>query len=174
MNRRFIFNHFVTYDGHYIKTFVAFWLIGICFGIGLSFWNPPVISSGLRFCLLTPRSFSGFLASIAPLFLLVIFLWCDQFLLLCPLMFVSAISWGYTAFLVFSVFGSGSWLVRLLLLFSGSFVSALYWWILLRHGPFRRPSFATDVAVAAVFLFVVFALEQSLISPCLHQIIKYL
>ncbi len=174
MNRQLIINHFVFYGRLQTIALVAFWLLGICLGIGLIFYDPPVISYQLQTGFLTAQSVTGFLITASPLLLVIVLLWCGQTLMVYPLVLATGVSFGYTAFLIFLIFGSSGWLVRLFLLFSVGCVSVLFWWLILRHSQFRKPSFATDIFVVVIFLIAIFAAEHSLISPCFLQITKYL
>lgn len=174
MNRRFIINHFVTYGGQHTNNLIILWLLGICVGLFSSRKVPFAITYELQICLLAPQSPLGFLTIAMPLMLAIIFLWCSQITMLYPLVFITAVFRGYTAFMIFSVFGTAAWLARILLLFSGGVISVLFWLFLLRHTPRKKPRFATDILVSAIFLIALLMLERSLISPCLQQIIKYL
>ncbi len=174
MNRHLIINHFVFYGRLQMFILVTFWLLGVCFGVGLVYCYPPLITQGLQTGLLANQSVSGFLITVAPLLLLVVLLWCGQRLMVFPLVLTTGISRGYTAYLIFLIFGSSGWLIRLFLLFSVGCVSVLFWWFVLRHTQFRKPSFTTDTLIASAFLIVIFAVERLLISPYLLQITKYL
>ncbi len=174
MNRRFIINHFVIYGRLRIAVLIAFWMLGICVGIGVVFRNPPLFTAQTQAGLLDRQSLFGFLVTVAPLLLTIVLLWCEQSLMIYPLVLINGVSRGYTAFLIYIVFGSCGWLVRGFLLFSVAAVSVLSWRLILRHAQFKKPSFTTDILTTLVFLVVILAVEFSLISPYLAQIIKYL
>lgn len=173
MNSRFIFNHFVISDRLKITFLAILWIAGICLGIGLSAHYQVTVTQELQTDLVHPIPPFSFLTTALPLVLTAVFLFCNFSIGLYPLSFFLALCRGFSSYFIFSAFGDCGWLIRAFLLFSGTWVCVLFWWLLLRHCTLNRSCFTTDVVIAAVLFISVFLLDYFLVSPYLLRIFNY-
>ncbi len=83
-----------------------------------------------------------------------------------------AFACGYCLFCVAATFGSGSWLVRLLFLFSDTCLSVLLLWLWCRHLGSKRKTLAKDTLVCTVIAISAGLIDFLLFSPFLRVLIK--
>ena len=174
MNTNFIFKHFHTSKNIGIYFFALIWLLGLISGCLLAsndLQNSKVV---LHAALLkntgTPFTFIIFAFSLLAF---VISLRYSLYLLSYWLLFIRALCCGFCGMLLFFVFGSGAWLIRMLLFFSGNCVSVLMWWFLLQNSNNKTTQSAADIWLVSILSIVVAFVDISVISPFLANLTQY-
>lgn len=138
---------------------IAILLLCLCFGffLGCSIYEPIYLSM-MRSALDLPVSIVGVFVSIyLPLICTYFSFTSNKPVFIFIICFIKAAGFGFSCFLVGGFFASAGWLIRLLLLFSDSFILfiLLSLWIqhFLSHSVFVMSWFYTAVLLATVFIF---------------------
>lgn len=144
------------------------WIIGFFAGVFVSFIFVPSFSSLMHGLVLEPVSIVGNMICIfLPLALSVIsIISCkpEIILLVC---FVKAVSFGFCGMLVSSVFGSASWMIRLLLLFSDTVFITVLFWLWLRHFDRQIPC-DFDCYVCLMVGILIAGIDYFVVGPVLQ------
>lgn len=85
--------------------------------------------------------------------------------LLLLLAFMKAFSFGFCAFGIMAVYGTASWLVGFLLMFTDACTMPLLMWLWLRHCDLSGQRFSRDVVVCFAAALVLGIIDICLISP---------
>lgn len=175
MNTNLLFGHAITYRKLRFVILAFFWTIGFAIGISLAVLYPKTSLFDIRQVLTTYASpLSLFFVVGLPISISVFSLWCPAFFLNYPLLFLNAMCRGFTGMLLYIALESGAWLIRFLYLFSGSCISVLIWWLLLRHPNQNCPAFSRDVRFVSILSCLIVVADIFFISPFLANISKYI
>lgn len=174
MNTRFIFNRFELFSKTRIYFQMILWGLGLCIGILLALSFSKSFDYTLQPALFeNPSLLFLIVATALPITAFSVVLGCRFFSLGYLLILLESVCRGFSGMYVFTVLGSGAWLIRLLLLFSSSSASVLIWWLLLRHSEYKRPSFSADVRLAAILVLVICFFDYFVIAPYLIGLSMY-
>ena len=168
MNTHFIFNRFISRAYTRIITAAIIWFLGIMIGICLATVCPLDFVGMLRSALfLRPPLISLLLSTSVPIVVLY-FLLKSRLIRPCYLFFLlESICRGLIGMLCFIALGSGSWLIRLFLLFSHSLVSVLLWWFFLKNIDYRNIHITRDFYILIITNIEICLLDCFLISKYL-------
>lgn len=174
LNGYFIYSRSQQFRNTRVYLLIILWCIGIYIGSQLAI--------NLSFSM-TESLYTAMTQDVSPLFLLLvaglpvaaclISVRLQMYFFLYPVMFLVSICRGICGMLCIICFGSASWLIRPMFLFSCSAASVLMWWLLLRHsGGVTRIS-RIDIYITAVILTAIVLLDSVLIAPYLSSLTNY-
>ena len=150
------------------------WCFGICLGAHLAVNLPFSMQDSLHLAMEQEISALLLLTVIGlPLAVCLVSVKLQMYLLQYLVLFFISLCRGISGMLCFICFGSGSWLIRSLLLFSISTASVLMWWLLLRHSRGVRSSFRRDTYITVAILCAIVLLDSILIAPYLSSLTIY-
>ena len=155
-----------------LALYLAFaWLIGLLLGSVLALLSAPLHASLMRRGLCLPVSISGLLTILyLPLLCSAFAVYISQNWLLIPISLFKAITFSFVAVGCSLLQPSGSWLLRLFLMFSGSFsLPGLYWFWYCGCNRGRNETFKAGVIVSVLFLLFGI-LDYRYISPFLLKL----
>lgn len=174
MNTRYIFTHSRMYRSLRIWLPASLWVTGLCIGVILAVSHADNSKALLDSILSeTPSSILMLAKTALPIVCCGFAIGCSAFALVYPLVLLEATSFGFCAILLFEVFGSGAWLIRLLCLFSSSISCVLMWWLLFRHSKSKAQSFSKDIRLACALSFLITIVDFFIITPFLADLTKY-
>ncbi len=153
---------------------VLLWCIGIYIGSQLAVNLSFSMTDSLHAAMAQETSPLFLLLAVGlPVAACLISLRLQMYLFLYPVLFLVSICRGICGMLCVVCFGSGSWLIRPMLLFSSSAASVLMWWLLLRHSRGVTRTFRRDTYITVVILAVIVLLDSVLIAPYLSNLTNY-
>lgn len=121
-------------------------------------WMPALYGSHI--------SVIGFLAMlIAPLLLSALFFRLSLPWLVVPIAFFKAFSYSWCSSCIMIYFHSAGWLLRLLLLFSDTFVAVILIWYWYRNLSSREERLKNDTLTCLIFLLLIACFDCCVISP---------
>ena len=144
------------------------WFLGLCSGKYYAVQTGSTFLLLMRTAVESRPSIVGQLISVLlPLLLLVLSVYFLQPIAYYFLAFIQSLSLGYICCCIQRIFGSASWLVCLLFLFS-SFVSVpFYCWFLIRHISGKQASYFRDSLVVLGAVLIACIADYFIISPFL-------
>lgn len=173
MHTRFIFSRFFSPRKRHCLFFTLFWAIGLLLGIVIATTSMTKYNIVI-YTALTKRPSVVLHALICTLTLIAIALlrYNQCFFLIIPLLVLQGISRGFSGMTLYAFAGSGAWAVRLLLLFSGTWVSVITWWSLFRDCDRSKTDLIRALCLSAIFVFVILVVDYLVISPLTVSIIN--
>lgn len=156
------------------RGFLAFsWLLGLgAGGLVFRYAGEPIVS-------LMPLAAAGqlsivslFLRTSLPFLLCAILVHMDKPGLLLPVCFCRAFFYAYVLCGVFAAYDGAGWLVRWLLLFSGTFGSVLLYAFAQRHVTGLRSVSLGELFLWEICLAVLAAADYFYVSPFLRQLLS--
>lgn len=145
------------------------WALGILLGIAIPFFTGEEYMVATITARLRPNLYVLYLSNAFPLVVLWILLIYRRYGFACAILFLYGILQGYCGMCVSIAFGFGGWLVRRLLLFSGSFISVAIWWLILSS--FNHRCHSKQLFYSVLFVSSVTFFDYFVISPFLMGII---
>ena len=174
LNGYFIYFRSQQFRNMRVYMLMLLWCIGFYIGAQLAVNLPFSMTDSLHAAMAQDAS---------PLFLLLVvglpvaaclvLVRLQMYLFLYPVMFLVSICRGVSGMLCVTCFGSASWLIRPMFLFSCSAASVLMWWLMLRHSRGVSSTFRRDTYITAVILAAVVLLDSVLSAPYLSTLTNY-
>ena len=142
------------------------WMLGVLLGVAVvSFAGDMymIVNSAVK---LRPDPVLLYTVNALPVAVLMALFAVQSYGPICVTMFLYGLFRGFCGMSTVLAFGSGGWLVRCLLMFSGGFVSVLMWWLIFSY--FNR-RFHSLKLICSLVLFVglVTVFDYFVISPFL-------
>ena len=128
--------------------------------------------SFLSFVEIEPHFFSVYFSMIFPLLVTVICLSISAYKLFAFYFFIESFCRGFCGMLLIRSLGSGSWLIRPLLMFSGSIVSVFLFWLIIRHENHKQSFFLKDVLASIVTLCIASIFDLFILFPFCSSLFK--
>ncbi|MBQ4641388.1 MAG: hypothetical protein IJB47_02100 [Oscillospiraceae bacterium] len=146
--------------------FLAFvWIAGLSLGGYAALCN---VKYSYSFTLVQPHFFQVLLLSLLPLLLSAIAL-CICFWILYPIVFIKAITFGFTSVLLVTSYGHSGWLIRVLVMFPGIISLFITWFFWLTQAA-QHPRSARQLMIFATLGIVAVALlDVYILIPALKQ-----
>ena len=145
------------------------WILGILFGAcGAVFAENTYLITDVVVSK-RPNLSLLFIVNILPIALLTAIFAFRSYGFIFVMMFLYGLFRGFCGMCTIFTFGSGAWLVRCLLLFSGSAVSVLVWWLALSYVAYR--CHVLKLLFNLLFISLVTFVDYFVISPFLVGII---
>lgn len=152
---------------------IAGWLVGICLGMLAAQYTSDILLPIMRMALITPVSFSGlFVAAVVPFLLSILAVSLFRYRLLPLICSAKAFSYGFCARGLLLLYGSSSWLLQLLLMFSNSIITPMQFFFSLRHIHGCRFRSALEPAVWICAIVTIVLLDYYFISPFLVELMS--
>lgn len=156
-----------TFSNHrrWLFSLPVVWILGMLLGIAVaSNCNTYVVVNVA--VMLRPNLCLLFLLNASPVAVLITLFAVRRYGLICVVLFFHGLLRGFCEMCTVLVFGSSSWLVRCLLLFSSSFVSVLMWWLVFSFVN-RKRCHVEFICYSALFICCVTIFDYFVISPFL-------
>ena len=152
-------------------TVLAFiWLSGLIVGALIAAGFSTTVSFTIRF---HPSFLQILFLSLLPLWLsFLAFYGPPVFLFL--IVFVKALSFGYSSVLLICFFGHIGWLIRFLMMFFGVFSVCIIWIVWLTHIADQKQRSAQGFVTATIAITFVSYLDAYVIVPIVQRLIPYL
>ena len=159
----------------YCVPFLAFSLtFGFSMGIYLARTMQDSMFSLMRAVAFSRVSIVGlFVLLFLPLLLSAAAVYFSIPAMVLPLSFCKGFCMGYCALGILFVFGSASWLVRLLLMFSDCFMILPLSWFWIRHISGCRNMLRRDFLICSAIAIVIGIVDYFLVSPFLVMLMNY-
>lgn len=156
-------------------SFLAFsWALGLSVGLILVSTVQESVFSLMRAAACCRVSIVGLIVLlIFPLFLSAFAVFLSIPVMLLPIACFKGIALAFCALGVVYAFGSAGWLIRMLLMFSDSFMIPVLFWFWVRHISGNRNLLRRDFLICAAFAVVIGAMEYFLVSPYLVVLMKH-
>ena len=149
-----------------ITAIACCWVLGLISGAAFSINSASCLYSLTRSLRYSDLSVVGFLAMlIFPYLLSTVIFKLSMWKGIIPLVFFKAFSFSCCAVAIIRAFGSSGWLLRLLLLFSGSISVVFLIWFWIRNCSKSRRNLHGDLLLCIVLTLVAGFIDYSLISP---------
>ena len=172
MQSRCLFKHFSTHTKLPIYILCLLWICGLLLGIMLASYSDHSLTDTLHNALLTAPQFSSlFLVVAIPVSLTAVAVSTPLFALSYPLIFLIALSHGYSGISIYLIYGSCAWLIRPLILFSASCTSVLIWWLLICGCD--SCNHKADVRLTTIIFSIIFIINLFVVSPLFDDLTKY-
>ena len=163
----------ITHNKLLLFSLICLWICGGFWGCYYAGNAVDVFPPLIHILAVRRASFVGMLVSVfLPLLLTILISHFSLFIFLPILSFVKAFAFSFTTYLVFCTFGSSSWLIQILFLFSDSITVILlfYLWILaLRRKKIAFPVLFTFFTIIGV----VCTIDCFVISPFLISLLHF-
>ena len=158
-----------SYKRRWVICLPVAWILGIVFGATgvISAENTYLITDIV--VTKRPNLFLLFVINVLPIYLFTAIFVFRSYGLVFIMMFLYGLFRGFCGMCTVLAFGSGGWLVRCLLLFSGSAVSVLMWWLTLSY--FVCRCHVLKLLFSLLFVSLVTFIDYFVISPFLIGII---
>jgi len=142
------------------------WIVGLLFGMVWAAGAGDSLSLTMRGVNDFPVSIPGLLlVTVLPFLITAAAVYFSLPWLLSMLVFGKAVSFGFCAWWITAAFGTASWLIRILMMFTDLCVLPLLMWLWLRHGDLSDKSMARDVTICLAITVAVGLLDISAVSP---------
>ena len=152
---------------------ICVWAMGILLGVRLGAHHPFTVDSAFCASLIAqPSVINEILVLSAPVLLVVLCLKSGGYVFSFPILFGYGLSNGFCGALLSYVWGSGAWLIRLLLLFPAGGTSFIIWFLLFRYRLRNGTLFLSDICFVFTFLLSVIWINYAAISPVLAALIE--
>lgn len=172
MHSKCVFKHFNTFSRLKNPLLICAWVAGLLVGILSGIQQSQSMLFTFSTSMVKPPSLlTGVFVMAIPVLTMVLILIsrCDA--LAYPLFFIYALSHGFCSMLLSCFWGSGSWLLRLMLLFPATGISFLLWFLLLRYQFRDGLLHRSDVAIALLFLSCISVINHFSVSPVLVALV---
>ncbi len=147
-----------------------FWLAGLTIGT----MTAARISTTISFIpIIEPSIWQILFVSLLPLLLSVLAFY-GSVIILFPIAFFKAISFGFSSVLLICFYGHAGWFVRLLMMFSGVFSVCIIWFLWLSQITEQKQRSLRVFVLAALAIAFVSYLDAYIIAPFVQQLIPYL
>ena len=174
MNTYFIFNRFNSRNHIMVTTAAALWFLGLIVGIVLTTTCPADSICNLRFAVFQQPSFVCLLlATSLPIIILYLLLNRRLMGFCYPLFLTEAICRGFCGMLLFLAFGSCSWLIRFLFMFSHSLGSVLIWSFFLQNIYYKSVRLFPVFHLLLIANFGICLIDYFIISRYLSSLLLY-
>ena len=150
-----------------------FWILGISFGIWISFRADPFLFSGMRMAVFSPVSIVGLLsAAMLPFLFSAFAVFASCLRLLYILNFLDGLFYGLLFCAAAAICPVSGWMLRLLLCFSMFAVTPLSYWFRLRHVSGERKFALAELIWFLTSAAMVGGFDYFCISPFLARLIS--
>lgn len=174
MNTYLIFNRFIYSKRPAVLVCFLFWLFGLFAGILLAVSSFGVCSEILKAALFKKPSAWYLVFSMACTIVFLLEMQHCKFVFSYLYLLIEALCRGFSGFLVFMIYGSGAWLIRMFFLFSGMCRSVIIWFLLFRCITFRNTKPITNLRFTLGSLLLIGLFDILVISPCFIRLISYI
>ena len=165
-----VFNHSGAFKRLQNPLLVSSWCIGLLAGISFALWRLPTLAFFTETVRIDRSPLLSIITATLPVLLTVWFLSTRRFSLLYLLLFIFAFCHTFCGVLLSFSFPGGSWLVRLLTLFSTGCTSAVLWFLLLRYQQGNGSLTKVDTRNAACVFCLSCGINIVFISPVLSAL----
>lgn len=153
---------------------IFLWCFGLLTGCYFGFKTPDFVISLMRTSVSERVSIVWqFVALLIPLILAVTALRLSQPLLLLPVVFLKAHSFGYCLYCVTYAFGSAGWLVSLFCFFSDLCSISIFLTFVLSHAAWERGKSLHDCVICALALIALGLFDYFMVSPFWVGLLNY-
>lgn len=155
--------------------FSAVWIFGMITGICLVDaydFNADIVGSSL--ITVRPLPIATLLITTLPVLIVGLSLLRGNPVACFVAVALVAVCRGFCGFVIFLSFGSAAWLIRVLLLFSGTCASVLMWWLMLRSTDSNHHRIKKHIIICVLSAFFVSAVDILVISPFLCELAMYI
>lgn len=166
-------------NNHYSRRFlfliVLFWYIGIILGIHFVCETRLIVDPFSLVSTANPVPFfATFLSILIPVFFIVIALHFHLMFICILFFFVKGVSFGFSGFLIYLLFGDCGWLLRFLFLYTGLNSSTLLFFLTFAYG--RTFGYHDRKSICFTFIFscLISLLSYLCIQPCAITLLDYL
>lgn len=146
------------------------WILGVILGVAIVGFNGDIYAIVNTSVRLRPNLGILYLVNLFPIAVLAALITVRRYSLIYLLLFLYGLFRGFCGMCTVLAFGSGSWLVRSMHLFSCSLVSVLMWWLIYSYTK-RKYCRSQLVFVAVLLISIVTLLDYFVVSPVIIGVI---
>lgn len=151
--------------------FCSIWSLGVISGVYIFCTTPLTALSLIRSSVIMPISFIGLIfAQTIPLLITYLACLLSKPLLIYPVAFMKAFSYGLCTFGIAVTFGDAGWLVRLLILFPDFCIVCVLIWFWIRRLTNSEVSFGNDLIVSLLAIFIICIIYFFSVLPILSHL----
>lgn len=144
------------------------WILGLISGCLLIEYSSDVFAHIFHSApYASPSAFSSFFVLIVPFLLSFVFIKFSKPAICLLLIFIKALSFSCCSCGIIIAYASAGWLVRFLLLFADSCITAMLLWFMIRNVAEERGSLFTDTLLSVFFTFLICCFDAFAVSPYL-------
>lgn len=117
-----------------------------------------------------PTYFSLWAVNVIPVLIIVFLLFFSLTRLCYPFVLLRYVCRGFLGMFFYVVFGSGAWLIRIFLCFSGYVTTILIWWLLFRNFHQQRTNLRKDTCLSLLIISMITAIDFQIVVPFFSNI----